>query len=81
MKNKTSEMLNMLRQEHIVKHLLHTGFPDIIVARVPEQANADDDAAFQCQPLLGFQELLLEAGASAECYYIIILYHAIQFLP
>ena len=33
-----------------------------------EKADADDDVAFEGQALLRFQELLLEAGASAEGY-------------
>ena len=70
-----------LPQVHVVKHLLHTGFPYIIIARVSEQTYDDDDVAFQRQLFLDIQKLLLKAGASAECYYIIILYHAIQFLP
>ena len=38
-----------------------------------KQANADDNITFQRQLLLGFQELLLEAGASAERNYLIQL--------
>ena len=67
-----------LPQVHIVEHLLHSWLPDIVVARMPEQAYADDDAAFQRQAFLSFQELFLETGASAERYDLIILYHILS---
>ena len=44
-----------------------------------EQTDTDDDAALQGQPLLGFQKLLLETGASAERYYFVILYHFVSY--
>ena len=60
---------------HIVKHFLCARFPDFIVAGMSEQTYADNYATFQSQPLLGFNELLLKAGASAERNYLIVLYH------
>jgi hypothetical protein len=45
-----------------------------------EQANTDNNAAFQRQAFLRFHELLFETGASAERYYLVILYHSIQVL-
>ena len=51
---------------HIVQHFLGTLSPDLVVAGVAEEADADDDVAFEGQTLLSFEELLLEACASAE---------------
>ena len=47
---------------HIVKHLLGALRPDLIVAAMAEQADADYDVAFKGKALLGFEELVLEAG-------------------
>ena len=51
---------------HVVQHLLGAFGPDLIVAGVPEQADADHDVPLQRQPLLRFHKRILEAGAAAE---------------
>ena len=50
-------------------------FPNIFITGMAKQANADDNITFQRQLLLGFQELLLETGASAERDYLVVLNH------
>ena len=67
-------------QVHIVEHLLHAGLPDIVVARMSEQANTDNNAALQRQAFLRFHEMLFETGTSAERYYFVLLTHIVQSL-
>ena len=47
---------------HIVQHLLGTLGPDLIVAAMAEQTDADDDVALEGKALLSLKELLLETG-------------------
>ena len=51
---------------HVVEHALDTIGPDLVIAGMSEQADADDDVPFQGQLLLRFEELLLEARAAAK---------------
>ena len=60
---------------HVVQHFLDAIGPDFVVAAVAEEANADDDVACEGKALLRFQELLFEAGASAEGYYGVFADH------
>lgn len=53
---------------HVVEHLLRDLSPDSIVDAAAEEADADDDVASECNALLHFQELVLEACDSAEVY-------------
>ena len=54
--------------------------PYLLVARMSKQADANNDAAFKCQSLLGFDELLLEACTATWRDYIVALNHTNQFL-
>ena len=63
---------------HVVQHLLGAFRPDFIVAAVAEQADADDDIAFEGQALLRFQKLLLEARAAAEGYNGVFADHGVE---
>ena len=51
---------------HIIEHLFGALSPNLIVAGVPEQANADDNVPSQRKALLGFQKCVFESGAPAE---------------
>lgn len=53
---------------HVIQHLFGAFGPDFVVAAVAEQADADDDVAREGEALLRFQELVLEAGRTAEGY-------------
>jgi len=37
-----------LAQMHIIKHFLRARLPHLFIAGMPEQANTDDNAAFEC---------------------------------
>ena len=60
---------------HVVQHFLRAFRPDFIVSRVAEKAHGDNDIAFKSKALLGFQELLLEAGAAAQGYDFVFSDH------
>ena len=71
----------------IVKHFLGTLGPDLIVATMAEQADADDDVAFEGKALLGFEELVLEACRAAEGYdgvfagHVLLIGNIIVYFP
>ena len=60
---------------HVVQHLLGAFRPHFIISRMAEETDADDDVALKRQALLGFDELLLEAGAPAKGYDFVSAYH------
>ncbi len=63
---------------HVVQHFLGALGPDLVVAGVPEEPDADHDVAFERQPLLRLQELLLEARASAKGYDGVVAEHLLK---
>ena len=65
---------------HIVQHLLGAFGPNLVVAAVAEETDADDDVTCERQALLRLQELLLEAGRSAEGYDGVFADHDSFFL-
>ena len=58
-----------LAEVHLVEHLLRSFIPDLIIAAVAEEADGDDDIAFEGETLLRLHILVSEAGAAAEGYH------------
>ena len=61
---------------HVVQHLLRALGPHLVVARMPEQPDRNDNVSLERQPLLRLHELILEARASAQCYYFVVALHS-----
>ena len=53
---------------HVVQHLLGPGSPNLFITGMAEEADTDDDVAFEGETLLGLKEIVLEARAAAEGY-------------
>ena len=51
---------------HVIQHFLGTFGPDLIITKVAEETNTDDNIAFQRKTFLSFEESVLETGAAAE---------------
>ena len=66
---------------HVVKHLLRVTRPKLLVPTVAEKGYADDDVAFEGKALLRFDELVLEAGATAQGDYWELSYHETTECP
>lgn len=64
---------------HIVEHFLCPLRPDLVIARVAEEADADDDVSFEGETFLGLKELVLEARAPAEGYDFVLADHVVIF--
>ena len=67
---------------HIIQHelcrsqrILGHAFPDLAVAGVSKQANADHYISIQRQLLLGLHKRILEPCAAAQGYHFVITYH------
>ena len=64
---------------HIVQHLLGPGSPYLIVTRMAEETDTDDDIAFESETFLCLKELFFEASATAESNDRESTYHIIVF--
>ena len=60
---------------HIIKHFLGTLTPDLIIAGVTEEADADDDIPLQSQAFLRLNESIPEPGAAAKSNNFIFSNH------
>ena len=60
---------------HIVQHLLGAFSPDLVIACMSEQADADYNVALKGQTFLRFNELVLEAGTAAEGDDFVFSFH------
>ena len=60
---------------HVVQHLFGAFRPDFIISGMAEETDADDDVSLKRQALLGFDELVLEAGAPAKSDDFVFAYH------
>ena len=60
---------------HIVQHFLDAFSPNLTVAGVTEQADADYNVPFQCQLLLRFHKCFLEPGAATQSNDFVFAYH------
>ena len=64
---------------HIVQHLLCTFRPNLVISGMAEEADTDDNVAFEGKAFLHFKELNFEACAAAEGYDWVFADHKITW--